>query len=98
MLTKLAAHGMPEHLHGVLTDTAELAAGFCVFLSAPAKYAETDILRGRFVPAHHRLTTSIHDHNRYLSSLWDVDDMVKRGREVAGTEAADSWLLTKLVI
>ncbi|KAI0728254.1 putative oxidoreductase [Fomitopsis betulina] len=81
VLTKLAAHGMPEHLHGVLTDTAELAAGFCVFLSAPAKYAETDILRGR-----------------YLSSLWDVDDMVKRGREVAGTEAADSWLLTKLVI
>ncbi|EPS96281.1 NAD-binding protein [Fomitopsis schrenkii] len=81
VMTKLAEYGMPQHLHGVLTDTAELAGGFCVFLSAPAKYAETDILKGR-----------------YLSCLWDVDDMVKRGREVAGTDTAKSWLLMELVV
>lgn len=52
-MTKLAEYGMPQHLHGVLTDTAELAGGFCVFLSAPAKYAETDILKGRCVTASH---------------------------------------------
>lgn len=41
-MTKLAEHGMPQDLVGGLTDSPELAGGFCVFLSAPAKYAETD--------------------------------------------------------
>lgn len=52
-MTKLAAYGMPQELLGVLNDTPELAAGFCVFLSAPAKYADTDIFRGRWVTIAH---------------------------------------------
>ena len=52
-MTKLAEYGMPQHLLAFLNDTPELAAGFCVFLSAPAKYADTDIFRGRWVTIIH---------------------------------------------
>ncbi|KZT70840.1 putative oxidoreductase [Daedalea quercina L-15889] len=82
VLTKLAKHGMPpETHHTLLVDTPELAGGFSVFLSAPEKYADTDVFRGR-----------------YVSCSWDVEDMVKKGREIAGTEAEARWLLMKLVI
>ena len=57
-MTKLAEYGMPQHLLSVLTDTPELAAGFCVWLSAPAKYADTDFFRGRWATLTHR--TSIY--------------------------------------
>ena len=55
VLTRLAAYGMPQDLLGVLHDTPELAAGFCVWLSAPAKYADADFFKGRWVmltPSH----------------------------------------------
>lgn len=100
VVTKTALHGLPEHMLGVLTDTAELPAGFCVWLSAPAKYADTDFFKGRCVKLTDRpyILWFTEGHYRYLSCLWDVDDMVKRGKQVAGTEAAEDWLLMPLVV
>ena len=100
-MTKTALYGLPEHMLGVLTDTAELPAGFCVWLSAPAKYADTDIFKGRLATIallYERMPSCTHRRNRYLSCLWDVDDMVKKGKEIASTEAGKDWLLMQLVI
>ncbi|KAI0728253.1 putative oxidoreductase [Fomitopsis betulina] len=81
VLTKLAAHGMPEYLHSVLNDTPELAAGFCVYLSSPSRYADTEPFLGR-----------------YVSASWDVEDMAKKGREMAEDERAERWLVTRVSV
>ncbi|KAH9915673.1 NAD-P-binding protein [Fomitopsis serialis] len=82
VLTKLAEYGMPPETHNtLLIDKPELAGGFCVFLTAPGKYVDTDVFRGK-----------------YISCSWDVEDMVREGREAAGTEGEDRWLTMKLVL
>ncbi|TFY61775.1 hypothetical protein EVJ58_g4300 [Rhodofomes roseus] len=50
VLTKLAEYGMPPELvRTALIDKPELAGGFCVFLTAPGRYADTDVFRGKYV-------------------------------------------------
>ncbi|KZT65951.1 NAD(P)-binding protein [Daedalea quercina L-15889] len=82
VLTKLALEGMPpETFNTIMIDKPELAGGFCVFLSAPGKYQDTDIFKGKFVSAN-----------------WDVDDMVKKGKEMAGDDRERRWLMTKVLV
>ncbi|TNY20197.1 putative oxidoreductase [Rhodotorula diobovata] len=48
VMTKLARESMPPDTHGLLTDKAELAGGFSVWLATQSK---ADFLRGRYVSA-----------------------------------------------
>ncbi|BGP43364.1 hypothetical protein JCM10449v2_007396 [Rhodotorula kratochvilovae] len=53
VMTKLARESMPPDTHGLLTDKAELAAGFSVWLATQPK---ADFLRGRYVSANWDVT------------------------------------------
>ena len=35
---------------------------------------------------------------RYVSANWDVEDMAKKGKEMAADARAGRWLMTKVLI
>ncbi|KZT70837.1 NAD(P)-binding protein [Daedalea quercina L-15889] len=82
VLTKLAKHGMPPETHNTL------------FIDTPELAGGFSVLLS--TPEKYADTDVFR--GRYVSCNWDVEDMVKKGREISGTEAEARWLLMKLVI
>lgn len=92
----------PETFETIMIDKPELAGGFCVFLSAPSKYADTQPFLGRYacflLSWGRRQFMVIVAQCRYVSANWDVEDMVKKGREMAEDARAGRWLMTKVLV
>ena len=90
----------PETFDTIMIDKPELAGGFCVYLSAPSKYADTDAFLGRYVSSQTGAAPPlIHCCGcRYVSANWDVEDMAKKGKEMAEDARAGRWLMTKVLV
>ena len=89
----------PETFDTIMIDKPELAGGFCVYLSAPSKYADTNAFLGRYVSAQAETAPPAYPRaRRYVSANWDVEDMAKKGREMAEDARAGRWLMTKVLI
>lgn len=101
-MTRLGLDGMPpETFDTIMIDKPELAGGFCVYLSAPSKYADTAAFLGRCVLSSWQAGAAPLAHRRecrYVSANWDVEDMAKKGKEMAEDARAGRWLMTKVLV
>ena len=100
MLTQLALDGMPpETFDTIMIDKPELAGGFCVYLSAPSRYGDTEAFLGRYVSSRLQCCHPLIVVNRrYVSANWDVEDMAKTGKEMARDARVGRWLMTKVLV
>ena len=100
VLTQLALNGMPpETFDTIMIDKPELAGGFCVYLSAPSRYGDTEAFLGRYVSSRLQCCHPLIVVNRrYVSANWDVEDMAKTGKEMAQDARVGRWLMTKVLV